>query len=104
MMPIRKLDFASAFVFAVWLHGATGWQHDFNLPGALLIGFWLAYVGRVALTHALRLIRWLLRLPGARQVAVEPARRLSGQEAREAPRLARYGRRHIGGARGIVLR
>jgi hypothetical protein len=29
MMNIAIFDYLAGFAFAVWLHGATGWQHDF---------------------------------------------------------------------------
>jgi len=60
-MGITIFDYLAGFVFAVWLHGATGWQHDFPLMLAIPMGIWLSWATRALLLWP---YRWTKRLLG----------------------------------------
>src|ERR1700722_2501281 len=103
-MKISIFDYLAGFVFAVWLHGATGWEHDFPLMLAIPMGIWLSFVMRGLLLWP---YRWTKRLLGLAPVPIvgeiiEPARRLGREDPGETAGLLPHGRRRIRGPRGII--
>jgi hypothetical protein len=66
-MNIGIFDYLAGFVFAVWLHGAMGWQHDFPLMLAIPMGIWLSWAARALLLWP---YRWTKRLLGLTPVPI----------------------------------